>query len=801
MPSLLARFFSHPQRVIFALGLGAIFLTVVVRAVIPLEFLAVENTAALNSRVVLKPGHTVRQSLISSQYFLSRLALRLQGEETDPRAQIEITVMEGDRSLAHVSDTIENLSRTKTGGEGEWIIVPLRRSASRAETVEMTVRVDSAATGPVALRIQHDGSKYPDGDLTVNGRVHAGDLAFQLFRQTTIRERLFAYFFTQGNLWEIPWIVLLTCTVAFGMETVRRFRRGVDLIPARPFLLFAVLALAWTFPFYLGGTSWGIWDWSEAATHYRVAQHSLSVGQFPLWNPYVCGGVPHWANPQAYWPSLTFLLTLPFGLVLGSKIALTTIVFLGLWGTYALARELGRGTNGALFAAVVFMLSGFLAAHLAAGQLLWLTLAWFPWMLVWLLRSFDRLWSVVPASLFALLIFMAGRVHLVAYAVLFVPLLLLSVTLQRRRLGRGLLILLLFALTTVSLGAIKILPTLEFLSAVSGQLPDTDGIPWMHVGESLLTRTVAFLYHQPWMQLPWHEYAGYVGVIPLVLALVGIAVGMRRFFWTTLVLLGGLVVFGLWMTTTSQQNLFEQLPVVAQLRNPGRALSMTVLIIALLAGAATDLLARFVPSRRMGSLVALGLTLAIACDFILAFSPAFAEVFSLEPKVFDAGGRPFYQTEGSAENALHVVNAGYGARDYCPPHLALLEPITHVRADSDNDYRGEVESNQGSEVTLASFTPNHLSINVGEVPNAGDTLIVNQRFSPGWRSADRDVLQGNDGRITVPLRPEDAGQQVTLFYRPYSFLVGAFISFATLLVLLTLKGHTVLRLKHGAPRS
>ena len=64
--------------------------------------------------------------------------------------------------------------------------------------------------------------------------------------------------------------------------------------------------------------NWGILDWNEHFLYHGVPYQSIiEHGQFPLWNPYSCGGNPMLANPQSRFLSPLFLIDLAFGVVVG----------------------------------------------------------------------------------------------------------------------------------------------------------------------------------------------------------------------------------------------------------------------------------------------------------------------------------------------------------------------------------------------------------------------------------------------------------------------------------------------------
>lgn len=85
----------------------------------------------------------------------------------------------------------------------------------------------------------------------------------------------------------------------------------------------------------------------------------LSEGQLPLWNPYILGGAPFLANMQSaiFYPTSLLLLLLP----VETAWSVSALVRLGVAGlsTYGLARALALSTWSAVFAGIIFMFCAF----------------------------------------------------------------------------------------------------------------------------------------------------------------------------------------------------------------------------------------------------------------------------------------------------------------------------------------------------------------------------------------------------------------------------------------------------------
>lgn len=342
----------------------------------------------------------------------------------------------------------------------------------------------------------------------------------------------------------------------------------------------------------------------------------------------------------------------------------------------------------------------------------------------------------------------------------------------------------LFTLVVATVGAIKLLPTLEFLSGLTGQLGQSNGIPIRHLLEVLTIRTAESYYTRPWTTMPWYEYTAYVGPLALVLAIVGlvIAIRQRRRSLVALALVG--IAALLLATTSANHNPLEHLPILNQLRNPSRYIIIALLSLATLAGFAADSLVKRLSPLLGHSLIMIAAML-IFMDTAAIASPVLSQTYSLKPTSLDTRQPNFFQEQANRGAAYHVVEAGIGARNYCPAHLSIYQSNALIYAQSDEQYRGESYAIGDSDVSLAALTPNKLSIEIGHIPDGGDTLIVNQKFTPGWRSKDQ-LAFSDQSRIALSIREEDANTTITLRFLPTSFIIGATISTLSILFISSL---------------
>ncbi len=299
--------------------------------------------------------------------------------------------------------------------------------------------------------------------------------------------------------------------------------------------------------------------------YWEYRAQSLLAGRLPLWNPYIFMGVPFLANSQA---GVFYPLNLPlifFPAPVAVKITIIVHLIIAAWGTYLLARSIfNLQSLSAAFAATLFALGGYLTAQVEHVNQLQ-GLAWLPFAL-WAtyqaishptpLRYGDYRQpsaiskiivhcSLFPCSLLSLFIALqltAGHtqttfITLVACIIVAIyshfthhaSRITLHNVLGFGFLGFGILL-------GFSLAAIQLLPTLELsrLSLRGGGLPLNEAISFslnpLLIGRALLPG---------YSRMIFSEFVGYIGVIPLTLAIVGVT-QIRR---DKLIMLAAIIAF------------------------------------------------------------------------------------------------------------------------------------------------------------------------------------------------------------------------------------------------------------------
>jgi hypothetical protein len=423
------------------------------------------------------------------------------------------------------------------------------------------------------------------------------------------------------------WLLLIVAGVAVWGVTLGAYRRGRLRTPwHRDVTALGLLALA-TLGFFwrvVAGQNWMPADGGDLVSFlfptYRFAAATLNAGAWPLWNPGLYGGAPHIGDIQAgflYPPNLAlFLLRPDFPYVALQWLSMAHIWFAGAGMYLLLARGLRVRHVAALTAALAFMFSDGFITHF--GNLnLNAVASWLPWVF-WAYRwklevgswkleagssdggafAIRHLLAAALAGVLLAVATLAGHIQ----ATLFIILALVIYTalwlwLNRaepqpgRRAAYALAHLSTCLLVTFLLAAPILLPSLElagYTARVSWNYAQAGGYslaPAQWIGLLI----PGFFGRGPqfhWGLWPRVE-VGYLGILPLILA--GLALALRRdrrtWHWAGLAVVSFLLALG---THAILHGWLTLLPGFGQLRAPARLVLLTDFVLAILAAIGLD---------------------------------------------------------------------------------------------------------------------------------------------------------------------------------------------------------------------
>ncbi len=372
---------------------------------------------------------------------------------------------------------------------------------------------------------------------------------------------------------------------------------------------------------------------------YTFAARSLKSGILPLWNPYLYSGMPFAADNQSglFYPInlLVFLLIPNLSYFVMELMSVWHVWWAGL-GMYVLMRTMNARRVPAFAAALAWMFSDVFVIHFGNYNLIAVA-SWLPWIAATFRQAlnprspFSRtvgkgsrgdeglgcalasgaLWGMaalaghIQATLFIGL-WLGGYAIFAAFSSSSSPL-------REKRVGgmwaRPLVLLILTVLVALAFAALMFVPAYE-LTRYTGRagLAYEDAAHYSLPPAGLLGLVVPGLWGRgagAWAPWPRVE-VGYVGVLTLALAVVGVMVKRRgerpgeRAFLSVAVLFAFLLALGGYAALHGW--LYRWMPGFASLRAPARAVMLADFALSILAGLGLDALLSPLARRARGLL-------------------------------------------------------------------------------------------------------------------------------------------------------------------------------------------------------
>ena len=312
-----------------------------------------------------------------------------------------------------------------------------------------------------------------------------------------------------------------------------------------------------------------------------------------LWDPLLFSGFPMMADPQVLtWYPPAFLLSLLPG---AWNIFIIMAYVLGSSFMYGYVYALTRSRFAALTSGLVFGLSGFMMAHLGHTVIIHVA-AWIP-LILWSLEALRQRLTVrwlIIGSVAVALCFLAGHSQIFVYGLLvaggYVLVLAWSAPVGRWRYFSTSLLM---VVAGISLAAVQIVPTIELIGqSIRVGYPFHDFVAHALPPRQAFTLIFPMVFGHPSASgaLPYFgpdnqtELTGYVGLLPLMLAAVGLVVFRKKslvWFWLCV------AVFALVLATgdaTPLARLLYHVPILNGFRAPARHFIELTVAVSVLSG-------------------------------------------------------------------------------------------------------------------------------------------------------------------------------------------------------------------------
>ena len=572
-------------------------------------------------------------------------------------------------------------------------------------------------------------------------------------------------------------------------------------------LILACVTAALLSGFFLHRTTLGAHDWDFQEGHRYVAVKSIrEFGQFPFWDPYGCGGFPAWGSAEGgtivVSPFLPVYLALP--LAAAVRVEVTVMIVLFVLGVWFFARRYLQHPLAIAFVCLVAALSSRVALQIAVGHTWHLAYAFVPWVLGAYDRALDGEsatprrrfgWVAFGAVVFAWMLY-SGGIYPAPHAAL--CLVVLGAYRARvARTWRPLRIALAIPAWGALLAAPKVLAVVETMARFPRFVDShevMDPLTWIRIFVSSAASIPG--PRVPGLDYMWHEYAQFIGVVPLALIAWGVLQkpapesplrSLRVAGGAFLVLaLGG---YGPWQV-------LHALPLFSSQHVPSRFTLVAMLLLAVVAAGAVE--AR-VPAWRAkvgGRLLGAAAWVLFATSaFFVAredalctrrwFSVDVGDVAERDDGYLQYDQLPARLSYGNGDErsdqgtngapGLLVRRANVGTIR-CN-QFAGLDPdaargvdgrprFLGARGIGDPFYRGEFWVEPSGHAELVRWTPNEVVLAVHGA-KSGDLLVLNQNWAAGW-SANGVPVADRANLAAHVLRADEA--VVTFRYRPRTFM-------------------------------
>lgn len=331
------------------------------------------------------------------------------------------------------------------------------------------------------------------------------------------------------------------------------------------------------------------------AYYFPLKFHALTniqTGHVPLWNPYIFSGIPFLANMQSsvFYPLGILFYIIPF--INAFAVFFFIHYFLAGAGMFLLIKDWRRNSASAFMGAVVFSFSAFLVLKVSQGHIVHAAgYCVTPFVILFMRKLMQTNNSMLMISMFAISLamqFLSGHIQPLCITLLFV---IVYMAYNYKKFSVcWLLSLGLFFL----LVAVQFIPTGEYAVHSSRTLWNFELASSYSLSlKNFITLLFPFWFGNPltstfinqeYPSVFFENYSLYIGIIPLVLAIIGLYIHMRKRKTFFLGLLFLAVLLSLGSNTPVYYFLYTYVPGFSLLRAPARYYFLILFIMSLLAG-------------------------------------------------------------------------------------------------------------------------------------------------------------------------------------------------------------------------
>ncbi|HSX25370.1 MAG TPA: hypothetical protein VLG69_05370 [Candidatus Andersenbacteria bacterium] len=565
----------------------------------------------------------------------------------------------------------------------------------------------------------------------------------------------------------------------------------VSLLPKYKWLASSILLILITpialLPFWFSSDKLGISDWDYYFSMHTNLQETITqFHEFPLWNPFTCGGTSALGDPEFPVLSPLFIFELLFGTPAGLKLSIYAATAIGALGMLFLSKKMNIRPLGGLLAGMGLAFGSVNLLEIVEGHQNILAFMYIPWIFLTWYCSYQssgrkKLHYMLATAFLLTLVFFQGGLYLLMYmtaAFIVLPFLV-------SKPKKAIQVTIISGSIALGLAALKLIPVAYWVHEFQDKAYASSAFTLFSIDKILLGR----ILHGAENVIPnqgsgWHEYGAYIGPIMLLLALIGFIAHRKQRFARGLLISAVIALLGSSFGPYLKP-IFDHVPFIPR-SNIARIILFTIIPLCVLSGMGIDWMQKRSRTLRIFSIIFI--TLA-AIDLISLAYPLASQAFVLPqdaqliqhapyPIAYD----PFdYKTRYNGVDYTRAYEAtlqGYGTMSYCS--VLGPDPAVSIITDADSNYVS-FPNNHGATFTINSWTPNNSTITV--ISPVTSSAIINTNYADGWYVNGKPAKNiANKVGIDIP-----SGTTVLHFqYIPKGMWTGMSITIITILIILFL---------------
>jgi hypothetical protein len=587
-----------------------------------------------------------------------------------------------------------------------------------------------------------------------------------------------------------------------GGLKMKVFTKYDDLKTSLVYFLISLFVIIAYLPLFQNIDFLGIQDFDYNFFTLSVSIDAMKkFGEMPLMNFFDQGGVPLLATPFSHSLSPFNLLYFIFDYILALKVEILLHALVGTIGMFHLLKDYKFRNDISLIGSMVFGLNSYHALNIAQGQYEFLPAFFIPLVILSLRKK-----QFISFVLLLTLMFLGGGVYLLAMLGVVLALICLFSGGWKATLD-NIKFIVLGAFTTACLSAIKLLPSLEYMSRYPRTIDDISGFSLSSLLHSLVnSEQIVYKSHDvtvfqnfmkkmvnitdtpsllTGMDYGWDENGMYIGwffFACVIFSFIYHSFKKTYLKEASLSLIILLITFGDRLSP-SVWGFLKLFPPFESMRHSTRFRIYFIIFICVLIAA---ILEKLVLQRTKA--IRLALVLAITSLSLITMGRVSFNILSnsfvIEPILKNRADK-FHYVKTWTEDKSYAESHEQG---YYPAYLnnkgVSFSKENHsmrvsVLNKEDPTYKGEVYSKEG-EAQILVRTSSTLEV---QADQAGK-YIINHNFLEGWRCEPECSILEENGLLSFSIKKKG---RVKLSYDPLSFKIGLFLSLLTILFLIALK--------------